>query len=813
MSRTLAESSGTGAAEADLEACFHCGEPVPHGSALTAEIGGRPRPMCCAGCRAVATMIGASGLDSYYRFRDALPSRPDVPDAAGRFEAWDRDAVLDWHGRDAGDGRLDVTLVLENVHCAACAWLVRRFLTDHAGVADARLDIADGRLRLVFEPHRAPLSRLAAGLAGLGYPPHLDAPGADAERDRNERRRMLRYLAVAGLGMMQVMTYAIANYLGAWQGMDAATEQFFKVVSMLVAVPVALYAGQPFYRSALEALARRRAGMDLPIAAALLIALSASVLITLFGHGEVYFDSVVMFLFFLLLGRFAVLTARQRAGALGTALARALPAQARRRTAEGAESVGIVELRPGDRVLVSAGDIVPADGTVRDGRARLDEALMTGEAAPRPRAVGDAVLAGSVVASGQLEIEIAATGRETALAGIVDLLDPARRRRPGITRLADRMAGVFIGVVLVATAVAAAAWWSVDPGRVVPVMLAMLVAACPCALALGTPTALASAARGLARAGLLTVEPDALEVLPRVTRVVFDKTGTLTRREFTVDEVIASAGRASGEILAIAAALERHSTHPLAAAFRIHDTGLEASGVEVHELGVAGTVDGRNWCIGRADWVGQRLGIEAGGAGAASRIVLADRGGELHAIGVSAGMRRGADALVARLREAGIGVTLASGDHEGPVAEMAGRLGIDDVHARMRPADKLALVESLRARGEIVAVVGDGVNDAPVLAGADVSVAMADGAPLAGTQADLVCVGTSLDAVIEAFAHAPRVRSVIRQNLGWALAYNVSVLPLAALGWVPPWAAAIGMSASSLAVVLNARRLAGAERR
>jgi len=382
--------------------CFHCGEPVPPGVDLTVDIDGDARPMCCTGCRAVAQLIHESGLGRYYDFRDRLPERPEA-DSVGDYAAWDRDAVLDYHATAPTGDRRSIVLVLENVHCAACAWLVNHYLSGFPGVAESRLDVGDGRLRLSFDPAATPLSQLAAALDRLGYPPHLDTPDSGVERDRNERHRMLRYLMVAALGMMQVMSYALAKYIGAGSfgtagGMDAETEEFFRLISMLVAVPVALYAGQPFYRSALRHLMQRHLGIDVPVAAALLIALFSSVLITLFGEGEVYFDSVVMFLFFLLLGRFAVMVARQRSGAVHSALARALPDQARRITDSGTETVGVVELAAGDCVLVGDGEVVPADGRVVEGRGRVDESLLSGESEPRGRVAGDAVLAGSLVA-------------------------------------------------------------------------------------------------------------------------------------------------------------------------------------------------------------------------------------------------------------------------------------------------------------------------------------------------------------------------------------------------------------------------------
>lgn len=796
--------------------CFHCGEPVPPGTDLAVELGGESRAMCCAGCRAVASLIHSAGLDRYYDFRDALPERPDAPEAdPGRFAAWDRDAVLDFHAGPETNGRRSIVLVLENVHCAACAWLVHRYLGQYPGVSETRLDVGDGRLHLTFDAAQTPLSALAAALERIGYPPHLDTPDSGLDRDRNERRRMLRYLIVAALGMMQVMSYALANYIGGAGDMDPETEHFFRLISMIVAVPVALYAGQPFYRSALQHLRQRHLGLDVPVAAAILLALFSSVAITLFGSGEVYFDSVVMFVFFLLLGRFAVMLARQQSGAVHSALARALPGQARRLTETGSEAVGLVELQEGDRVQVADGDVVPADGVVTEGDASVDESLLSGESEPRRRAHGDAVLAGSLVTGGSLQLRIERIGRATVISGIADLLSEARRRRPRLAQLADRAAAWFIALILLSTGLAAIYWWNADPARVIPVTLAMLVVACPCALALGTPTALASATRGLAREGVLTANPDALEGLPKVSHVVFDKTGTLTEPGARLAEVRPAPDTDRDRVLALAGALERVSNHPVARAFSGFDRGLAVQGGKsVAGAGVVGRIDGRRYWLGRSAWVAEQAGVALAEAGEGIWLALLAEGAEQPAwIRVEARFRAGARALIERLNAIGVEVILASGDRRVNVDSAAIELGIGESHAEMLPEDKLALIERLQRSGAVVAMVGDGINDAPVLAGADISIALAEGAAIARTQADLVATGRDLQPLVALFQRAPAVRRIIRQNLVWALSYNLCALPLAAAGLVPPWAAAIGMSASSIAVVLNARRLGRAQDR
>ncbi|WP_147306667.1 MULTISPECIES: heavy metal translocating P-type ATPase [unclassified Wenzhouxiangella] len=789
--------------------CWHCGEPVPAGVDLQATVGGEARPMCCHGCQAVATLIDQAGLDRYYDFRDALPQRPDAAAHPDDYSAWDRDAIGRHYARTDCDGMSQITLVLENIHCAACAWLIKRFVGELEGIAEIQVDIGDGRARLHFDPERAALSEIATRLAALGYRPHLDSPQAGEQRDRAERRRLLKAIVVAGLGMVQVMSYALAGYIGAFQDIDPTSERFFQLVSMIVAVPVAFYSGRVFYASAWRTLRQGRMGMDVPVAAAMLLALTASIVITLLDAGEAYFDSVVMFIFFLLLGRYAVLVTRQRAGSVHSALARSLPAAARRMNTDGMlEPVALVELEPGDRVQVSAGETVPADGRIVSGRAMIDESLLSGESSPRRRGEEESVLAGSMLRDGQLVIEVGEIGQSTVLAGIVQMLEQARDHKPRLAQVADRIAGVFVAFVLTGAAVTALAWWQIDPGRILPVVIAVLVVSCPCALALGTPVALASAGRGFARLGILTTGSDVLEKLPKITHVVLDKTGTLTQPDMSVAE-IAVEDRELGQaaILRLAGRLERVSRHPVASAFEGHDDGGEVEQAEaVMAAGVRGSIDGRDLALGKPAWIAERLGREITPPGPGQWIALADADRLLAWLRLDSPLREGARELVEQLKARNIKVMLASGDRSENVAQMASRLDIDHFEGDLKPADKLERVRQLQAEGARVAMVGDGINDAPVLAGADVSLALAEGADIARTQADLVITGRGLDRVSHAFELAPRVVGVVHQNLAWAFAYNLVALPLAATGFIPPWAAAIGMSISSLLVVANGRR-------
>ncbi len=812
MSAVLPNPAAAGECEHALIHCGHCGEPVPKGLELFATIGGSEQPMCCHGCQTVAKLIENSGLGRYYDFRDALPERPESTELSQEdFLAWDRSAVLDHHARRLGNGEVELALVLENVHCAACAWLIRRFLGELPGVISLQVDIADGRANLRLDPARTPLSEVAARLAALGYRPHLDSPEAGRDRDREQRHDMLKALVVAGLGMMQVMSFALAGYIGAMQDIDPTSERFFQLISMVVAVPVALYSGQIFYRSAWRTLKSGRMGMDVPVALAMLLALFSSIVITWADAGETYFDSVVMFIFFLLLGRYAVLVARQKAGRLHSALARALPTQVRRLTGTGSELVSLIELEVGDRIQASAGETIAADGTVLSGQAQIDESLLSGESLPRRRDAGDQVMAGSLIRDGQVEFRIDRLGQNTTLSGIVRLLDQARQFRPRMARLADRIAGYFVTVVLAAAAVAGLVWWQIDPSQALPVALAVLVVSCPCALALGTPVALASATRGLARLGILIHRPDALENLPRLTHLVFDKTGTLTESRPLLSETRAAAGVDPARAQRLAGRLERISRHPLSLAFsRFDDGGAVSDATAVTACGVSGGIDGVDYRLGKAAFIAEQIGEPVAEPGPGQWLALADDQRVLAWFHLDLPLRQGARQLIEQLQASGKTLWLASGDRRANVEAMAGSLGIEHFRAELSPQDKLELVRKLQSDGARVAMIGDGINDAPVLAGADISMALAEGADIARTQADLVVTGSSLDRLASALALAPRVRRVIIQNLCWALGYNLLALPFAMAGLIPPWLAAIGMSASSLIVVLNARRL-GAE--
>jgi Cu2+-exporting ATPase len=784
--------------------CFHCGEPVPAGLQLSVQIAGEARPMCCEGCKAAAEFIRDAGLADYYRFRDSPAPRPE-PAADDTWTTYDRPEVQRPLVARQGES-CSVNLLLEGLRCSACGWLIEQRLERLPGVTSIAVNPATGRAQLEWRAGQRPLSSILRTIYGLGYRPHLLGAADTLEVAIREKRQALKRLALAGLGMMQVMMFAVALYAGAFDGMDPVLRQYLRLVSMMVATPVLLYSGRPFLAGAWSSIRSGQFGMDVPVALALLLAWSASTFNVFAGQGEVYFDSVTTFIFLLSLGRFAEMAARHRAGSTSDALLRLQPASAVRVTGDATERVPVAELRIGDIVLVPAGETFPADGRLVGGVTTVNEALLTGEAQALARGPDDPVLGGSINLSQPARVRIEALGHETVLAGIVRLLERAQTERPAIARLADRWSSWFVGGVLLAATGVAVAWLLVDPARAFGTTLAVLVVTCPCALSLATPTAITAATTSLARRGLLITRAETIETLAYADRVVLDKTGTLTLGEPSVSRVTPLGSLNAGDCLRIAAGLEQTSTHPIARAFRHLPSPLPApadAGGEAGE-GLEGSYEGVRYRLGRRDFVAAIAGtpdrVDAG--------TYLGRDGEwLSEIAITDSLRPGAKEAVARLACLGIATEIASGDHAATVADIAAQAGVAEHHARMRPEDKMALVRERQAAGETVLMVGDGVNDAPVLATASVSIAMGAGASLARTSAGAVLMTADLDIIPTAVETARQTVSIIRQNLGWAVAYNFLALPLAALGYIPPWVAAIGMSTSSLLVVANALRL------
>ncbi|MBT8103335.1 MAG: cadmium-translocating P-type ATPase [Gammaproteobacteria bacterium] len=800
----------TGARGQDTGTCFHCALPVPADCNLRVDIEGNWRPVCCPGCKAVATLIRDSGMSGYYTMRDAPePGVGRPPAEAAEWQVFDRDDMLAAFAELGGD-YAETTIYVGGMYCAACSWLIETTLAKIAGVDTAEVSPVTHRLRVRWRPDVAPFSSLLATLADLGYQPQPLAPENTTRPELVEQRMALKRLLVASLGMMQVMMFAVGLYAGEFQGIDQDMQRFLRLVSFVVTTPVVFYAARPFFSAAWRGIAARKPGMDLPVSIAIGAAYAASVYATFTNGDAVWFDSVTMFVFFLTLGRFLEMRARHRSIDRSAALSSLLPNTATRIAENSNDVVPVSQLLVGDRVLIRAGDAIPADGVIESGTTSVDEALLTGEARPQQKSTGDLVAAGSVNLDGLIELRVTRIGSDTTLGTISRLSEKARYARPAFVTLADRIASYIVVALLIIAAIVATFWYFVAPERAFVITLSVLVVTCPCALALATPAAFAAAGSRLSQLRLLVTNGNAIEALSRATTVIFDKTGTLTKGipEIT-STVVLDPAMTEHDCRLIAAALETASAHPLARAFTMAAALPEVTRQHVETgQGVSGTIAGRHWRLGSAAFVGGGAAVDADVPDSATTNVFLGVDGAVVAwFDIEDELKPEVAETLDSLRRLGLRTALVSGDNRRAVADLAMRLDISDYHARCTPQRKLEIIEAAQRNGERVVMVGDGINDAPVLAGADTSVAPAQGALLAQTSADIIMLGDTLEPLTTAIRMSTKTLRIVRQNLAWAIVYNALALPLAAAGLVPPWLAAIGMSASSLVVVLNALRL------
>ncbi len=806
----------------DTLACFHCGRASGPDGVIRMALLGEERSFCCHGCAAAAGLIAGAGLGDFYRL-----GRGAVPAAAGAdqyqyWRAYDHPDMQREYVSTSGGDEDEIALRVEGMTCPACAWLIEKYLSCLHGVREVLVNYTRRLARIRYDRRAVTPSRLLTRLHELGYRGEPALPGWERRRMERERRALLRRLGVAAAFGMQVMMVAWGFY---FSGGTPEREQvrLMQGLNLLLTLPVVLYSAQAFYRPAWRSLALGALSMDVNVSLAIVLAYAGSAWAVARGAGDTYFDSVVMFVTLLLVARYFDFSARRRAALHLEHLQERRPALATRLTPAGdewrTETLAASSLRGGDRILVPPGEILPVDGTVCEGASRVDEALLTGESLPVAKRTGDPVYAGTVNREGALHVNVTGLGATTVLAHIIRAAERAHSDRPRMTLLADRWASWFALAVLVAALAAGLFWSQLPGGRAFPVVLSVLAVSCPCALSLATPAAYACAIDACLRRGLLVARGRALEILARATHFIFDKTGTLSGGALQVVELRQLSPLSRQECLRLAAGLETGSEHPVARAI-LRATGddrreLAADLINHPGLGVEGTIAGRRWFIGSLELIRRHVRIipwqltgeiESGRPDMAVYLADAER---VHGLFVlREAPRAGAAGAVGALRRQGLRTVMLSGDRRPAAAAMGAELGLDEVHAGCSPEGKLRFLDRLRAgRRAVTVMVGDGVNDAPVLAAADVSIAMAAGSALAQSHADVVLMNDHLEALAFLRALAVRTRRIIRQNLSWAVAYNLLALPAAVAGWVPPWLAALGMSCSSMLVVGNALRL------
>ncbi len=791
-------------------ACYHCALPVPTGSRFTAVVLGETREFCCPGCQAVAEAIVAGGLESYYQHRSEASANPEAlpVQLIDELALYDRADVQKPFVRH--DGELaETTLLMEGISCAACGWLIEKHLRSLPAVAEARLNLSNHRLHVRWADGQLPLSQMLSQLREIGYAAHPYQPDRASEQLASENRLALRQLGVAGLLWFQAMMATMATWPEFNIDLSPELHTILRWVAMFLTTPIVFYSCAPFFKGAMRDLRTRHLTMDVSVSLAIGCAYLAGIWTSITGVGELYFDTVGMFALFLLAGRYLERRARERTAAATAQLVNLLPASCLRLAADGqSERILLSELRVGDQVLVHPGAVLPADGKILEGQSSIDESLLTGEYLPQPRLPGDAVTAGTLNVEGALTVEVLALGHDTRLSAIVRLLDRAQSEKPRLAEIADRAAQWFLLLSLIASAVIGVVWWELDSSRAFWIVLAMVVATCPCALSLATPTALTAATGTLHKLGLLLTRGHVLEGLNQIDTVIFDKTGTLTEGRLALRSIHPLGTLGSDDCLSLAAALENRSEHPIARAFGRAPLAAE----DVHStpgLGLEGWVGTQRLRIGQADFVCELSGTAAPlmPDEAGQWLLLGDTEGPLAWFVLDDRLRDDAPALIAACKARGWRTLLLSGDSSPMVASVAAELGMDEARAGLRPDDKLQVLQQLHKEGRKVLMLGDGVNDVPVLAAADISVAMGSATDLAKTSADAVLLSNRLDALVQAFSLARRTRRIIVENLLWAALYNGLMLPFAALGWITPVWAAVGMSISSLVVVLNALRL------
>ena len=784
--------------------CFHCLESVPNGFSANVIIDDIAQPMCCIGCQAVAQNIVDQGMTDYYKYRTVRAGKVEqlVPEQLAFIKSYDNEDIQD-EFIATNDNISEVLLSVEGITCAACAWLIEKQLLNLTSVKRVDVNTSTNRAMIQWDKTSTPLSEIITALAKIGYKAYPFQADTESQQKQQTAKAYIRRLGVAGLMTMQVMMFAFAMYFGMFSGMDSNFEQYFRWISLVLASPVILYSALPFLTNAINGLKAKQLNMDLPVSLAIFGAFGASCYATFMQVGEVYFESVCMFTFLLLLGKYLEFRARLKASEFTANLQKLLPLTARTINESGEELIiAAKKLKLNDVVLIKAGETIPADGELIKGKTTVDESMMTGEHQPVTKFIGHNVYAGCVNHDGVIEIKINKIGQNTLLNQIIRLQHNALSKRPKLVEITDKVAQWFIASLLIFASLTAIGWYQIDPEHAFWITISVLVATCPCALSLAIPTALTCAVATLTRKGVLIKQAHVLETLSQITLFAFDKTGTLTQGKFSLDEVdILDKQYTKAQVLDIAAMLERYSEHPIASAFdEITPAHHNLNNVEVHPgLGISAQDANNHYAIGKSGWFdSKKSNAQASlyiNKQVVARFYFIDK------------VKNDAQKLIGSLQSQNLTCHMLTGDASDAGQKVAKQLNLESVQSGCSPQDKQTAVEKWASQNEVVAMVGDGVNDSPVFASAHLSIAMETGADISKNSADVVLLNSDLASIDHLLNVAKQTRRIIKQNLALSLLYNASILPLAALGLVAPWMAVIGMSASSIIVISNSLRL------
>ncbi|MBL4940861.1 MAG: cadmium-translocating P-type ATPase [Colwellia sp.] len=810
--------------------CFHCDEPIPAGIALAVVINQKPQIMCCIGCQAVAQTIVDNNLTKYYQFRTkpAIKGTDLVPESL-RKQQLKKNKLLDEATLQSEfiyqeNDTKEAILTVEGISCAACAWLIEMQLSKLAGIINITVNATTQRATVKWQDDKLQLSEILNAIEHIGYQALPFKANEVEQRNKVISKKFIKRLGISGILMMQIMMIAVALYFGAFADMAEHNIVYMRWVSFILTIPIVSYGAFPFYTGAINALKIKQLSMDVPVSIAILLAFSASAWATITAEGEVYFESVSMFTFLLLIGKFLEFRARAHAAQASANLLKLMPMTATRiakyksnqqQDANQEELVAAKQLVKGDIVLIKPGEIIPSDGLIIHGSSQINEAMLSGEQKPVTKSTHDTIFAGTINGDGNLTVRVKQPNNLSFLSQLIRLSEKSQAHKPKLARFSDTVAQYFVAIILV-TAIGTAIYWQQHlPDEAFWITLSVLVATCPCALSLATPTALTCATTRLNRDGIMIKSAHVMETMPNIDCFAFDKTGTLTTGDFIINKVeifphgVNSISVTQEQALAIAAALESHSEHPLAKPFAPYrDFKLITAAITVQSgQGVSGTVMGEEYSIGKVSWLLTAQQQDNNNQLMKASCVLVAQGELIAAFYLVDKIRDDATAVISTLNIKHQ-TLLLSGDNQNSCEKIANILSINQCHGNLSATDKMSTIRHYQhQQNATVAMIGDGVNDSPVFGAAHVSMAMGCGTDIAKSGADVILLNNKLSSINLLNIISVKTKRIIFQNYLWAFGYNAIVLPLAVSGFITPYMAVIGMSVSSILVISNSLRL------
>ncbi len=802
----------------DEHPCYHCGEAILPGQIQTVVISGEVRNMCCPGCAAVASAICEYGLENYYQQRNTLASKanPLIPEELEKLVLYDHPKVQASLTKEIDEQLLEIELILEGISCPACSWLCESRLKRLNGMKQAEVNFSNHRALVRWDREKLALSDILKAIQTVGYQAHPYNVETEKYVTEKQRKTQQRNLGITGVLGMQVMMISIALYFGKSQDMEIGTVNIFHWINLFLTTPVFFLAGKPFFDKAFRDIKILNASMDLAVSLGLVVAYAASVINTVRAEGEVYFDTVVMFIFLISLSRYFEFMHRRKSIQESSASLHEIPAIATRINNENdeQETIAVAELKTNDILLIKPGEAIAADCLVTSGNSVVDESMITGESLPITKLAGDKIIAGTTNIESTLEARVQSIGDDTVVASIRRLIDRAHAEKPRLTRITDRVASWFIFTVICIALVTILYHGLFEFDAWLATTISILIVTCPCALSLATPTALIATVASLMKQGIVVKQSDALGKFSKLSHIIFDKTGTISEGKIQLENIIALGPLDKNECHIIAAAIESRSEHPVARALT-NNIEVQTAAKQCKNYpggGITASYRDQNYFLGNKEFIENLAGINVDQedipfSETHSTVLLADETRLLAAFILNDRIKPSIPGLIQQIKNKGITSILLSGDRKSITEKIARDNDFDQSQGQLLPGDKLKRLNSIQNEGGIVAMVGDGINDAPILAKADLSIAMGSGTDIAKLNADIILLNSDLTAISKTFSLVSFTRRIILQNICWAVLYNLIALPVAVLGYLQPWMAAIGMSLSSLIVIFNANRI------